>query len=132
MHVHIVVIQQIRVLVRSQLGLARLLPLAVEAVPFELQKLSTKQKLAILFGKTREVAAIVMVAYLILSAAHLPPPVLLPLPHVLQEQAPPALLRVVAPLEHGVRPRVARRKAELAVRAVSTATGGRAVDAAAE
>jgi hypothetical protein len=52
---------------------------------------------------------------LILPPAHLPPLVLLPLPHVLEEEAAPALLGVLAPLEHGVGTRVAGGEAEFAV-----------------
>jgi hypothetical protein len=50
--------------------------------------------------------------YLILPAAHLPPLVLLPLPHVLEEQPPATLLGVLAPLEERVGAGVARGKAE--------------------
>jgi hypothetical protein len=70
--------------------------------------------------------------YLVLAAAHLPPLVVLSLPHVLEEEPPPAFLRVLAPLEHGVRARVAGGKAKFAVAAVAVFGGGAATNAAAE
>jgi hypothetical protein len=53
--------------------------------------------------------------YLILHPTHLPPPLLLSLPHILEEQPPATLLRVVASFEKGVGARVARGEAESAV-----------------